>query len=150
MSYSPVKSPCRPLRPNQLGGGGTCAAPEQASRNAIPDGNVVKFQKSGKPQAPPSAAATSDGPMPRKPIRVLISAVLVALTAAYRFLTRCPQDCSCGTHFVPTSRPMPLFARAPLGSGVARTPTCPTLRPHCSCFYVNAAWVEGASKNTVH
>jgi hypothetical protein len=39
--------------PITLGGGGTCAAPEQASRNAIPDGNVVKFQKSGKPQAPP-------------------------------------------------------------------------------------------------
>jgi hypothetical protein len=124
--------------PITLGGGGTCAAPEQASRNAIPDGNVVKFQKSGKPQAPPSAAATSDGPMPRKPIRVLISAVLVALTAAYRFLTlapRCSQDCSCGTHFVPTSRPVPRFARPPLGSGVTRTPTCLTLRPHCSCFY---------------
>jgi hypothetical protein len=67
--------------------GGTGAAPEQAARNAITDGNVVKFRKSRKPQAPPSAAATSDGPRPRKPIpALLIFAVMVALIAAYGFL----------------------------------------------------------------
>lgn len=68
--------------------GGTGAAPEQAARNAITDGNVVKFQKSRKPQAPPSAAATSDGPTPKKTIpALLIFAVMVALIAAYGFLT---------------------------------------------------------------
>jgi len=51
------------------------------------DGNVVKFRKLRKPQAPPSAAATSDGPRPRKPIpALLIFAVMVALIAAYGFL----------------------------------------------------------------
>jgi len=68
--------------------GGTGAAPEQAARNAITGGNAVKFQKSRKPRAAPSATASSDGPTPRKPIpALLIFAVMVALIAAYGFLT---------------------------------------------------------------
>jgi hypothetical protein len=51
--------------------GGTGAAPEQASRNAIPDGNVVKFQKSRKPQGPRSAAAIPTGQCPENPYEFL-------------------------------------------------------------------------------
>jgi hypothetical protein len=103
--------------PITLGGGGTCAAPEQASRNAIPDGNVVKFQKSGKPDA----------------LALAVRRIAAVGRILYRHRPRCPvlraPRLDRASHvLLPAQR----YAR------IAAVSTC------------NAAWVEGASKNTVH
>jgi hypothetical protein len=73
---------------SEMGGDGV--APEPEARKPTSEDNVVRFQK---PPPKPAVAASnkrgSGGPTAKKPIpALLIFAALVALIAAYKFLTR--------------------------------------------------------------
>ena len=69
--------------------GGTGDAPEPETRSRTIDDNVVKFRKPGKTQRAPSVVGPpSAGPSARKSVPALLIFVgMVALIAAYRFLT---------------------------------------------------------------
>jgi hypothetical protein len=69
--------------------GGVGAAPEPKARTPTTVGKVGRFHRGPKPQPSLSAARHSTRPMIRKFLRaLLIFASMVALIAAYRFLTQ--------------------------------------------------------------
>jgi hypothetical protein len=69
--------------------GGVGAAPEPKARTPKTEGKAGRFQKGPKPQPGLSAARHSTMPMIRKSVAaLLIFASMVALIAAYRFLTQ--------------------------------------------------------------
>jgi hypothetical protein len=69
--------------------GGVGAAPEPKTRTPTTAGKVVRFGRWPKPQPGLSAARHSTKPMARKSLpALLIFASMVALVAAYRFLTQ--------------------------------------------------------------
>jgi hypothetical protein len=71
---------------SEMGGAG--AAPEPEAPNTLVDDSVGRFQRPRKPQPAPPAAGASARPAARKSVRaLLIFAAMVALIAAYRFLT---------------------------------------------------------------
>ena len=72
---------------SEMGGAG--AAPEPRARGATTEGKVARLQRRPKPQPGLSAARHSTRPMIRKFLpALLIFASMVALIAAYRFLTQ--------------------------------------------------------------
>ena len=72
---------------SEMGGVGT--APEPKARKSMAEGKVVPFARQLKPQPGLSAARHSTRPMIRKSLpALLIFATMVALIAAYRFLTQ--------------------------------------------------------------
>ena len=69
--------------------GGVGAAPEPKARTPTPEGNVVRFQRSPRPQPGQSAARHSTRPMIRKSLSApVIFAGMVALIVAYRYLAQ--------------------------------------------------------------
>ena len=69
--------------------GGVGSAPEPKARMPTTEGKVVRSQRPRKPQPGRSAARHSTKPVARKSLpALLIFASMVALIAAYRFLTQ--------------------------------------------------------------
>ncbi len=68
--------------------GGTGVAPEPEAPSTSADDSVVRFQRPRKPKPAPPAAGASFKPAARQSLpALLIFAAMVALIAAYRFLT---------------------------------------------------------------
>ena len=69
--------------------GGAGVAPEPEPRPVSTEDNVVRFQRPPKPQPAPASSRASGSAGPRRPVpALLIFFTMVALIAAYQFLTR--------------------------------------------------------------